>query len=95
MQDIEKSNVVFVMATECNMDKLGWGFISNAYKYFVMGENIDSFELRVQKFKKNILSDEAWMKAIGEKARQNKVPLDTMIMRDARYMAEMEYSNGN
>ena len=95
MQDIEKSNLLFVMATECNMDKLGWGFISNAYKYFVMGENIDSFELRVQKFKKNILSDEAWMKAIGEKARQNKVPLDTMIMRDARYMAEMEYSNGN
>ena len=95
MQDIEKSNVVFVMATECNMDKLGWGFISNACKYFVMGENIDSFELRVQKFKKNILSDEAWMKAIGEKAKQNKVPLDTMIMRDARYMAEMEYSNGN
>ena len=95
MQDIEKSNVVFVMATECNMDKLGWGFISNAYKYFVMGENIDSFESRVQKFKKNILSDEAWVKAIAEKAMQNKVPLDTMIMRDARYMAEMEYSNGN
>jgi DNA modification methylase len=77
------------------MDKLGWGFISNAYKYFVMGENIDSFESRVQKFKKNILSDEAWVKAIAEKAMQNKVPLDTMIMRDARYMAEMEYSNGN
>jgi len=95
MKDIESSDVVFIMATECNMDKLGWGFISNAYKYFVMEENIDSFELRVQKFKKNILSDEAWMKAIGEKARQNKVPLDTMIMRDARYMAEMEYSNGN
>jgi len=95
MKEIEKSNVVFVMATECNMDKLGWGFISSAYKYFVLGENIDSFEARVQKFKNNILSDEAWMKAIDEKAKQNKVSLDTMIMRDARYMAEMEYSNGN
>jgi hypothetical protein len=49
----------------------------------------------VQKFKNNILSDEAWVKAIAEKAKQNKVPLDTMIMRDARYMAEMEYSGGN
>ena len=95
MKEIEKSNVVFVMATECNMDKLGWGFISSAYKYFVLGEKFDSFEFRVQKFKNNILSDEAWMKAIAEKAKQNKVPLDTMIMRDARYMAEMEYSNGN
>ena len=95
MKEIEKSNVVFVMATECNMDKLGWGFISSAYKYFVLGENIDSFEARVQKFKNNILSDEAWIKAIDEKAKQNKVSLDTMIMRDARYMAEMEYSNGN
>jgi signal peptidase I len=64
-------------------------------KYFVLGENIDSFEARVQKFKNNILSDEAWTKAIAEKAKQNKVPLDTMIMRDARYMAEMEYSGGN
>ena len=95
MQDIEKSNLLFVMATECNMDKLGWGFISNAYKYFVLEENIDSFELRVQKFKNNIRSDKAWLKAIEEKAKQSKVPLDTMIMRDARYMAEMEYSNGN
>ncbi len=95
MKEIEKSNVVFVMATECNMDKLGWGFISSAYKYFVLGEKFDSFEFRVQKFKNNILSDEAWVKAIAEKAKQNKVPLDTMIMRDARYMAEMEYSSGN
>ena len=95
MKEIEKSNVVFVMATECNMDKLGWGFISSAYKYFVLGESIDSFEARVQKFKNNILSDEAWKKAIAEKAKQNNVPLDTMIMRDARYMAEMEYSGGN
>ena len=95
MKEIEKSNVVFVMATECNMDKLGWGFISSAYKYFVLGEKFDSFEFRVQKFKNNILSDEAWVKAIAEKAKQNKVPLDTMIMRDARYMAEMEYSGGN
>lgn len=95
MKDIEKSDVVFIMATECNMDKLGWGFISSAYKYFVLGENIDSFELRVEKFKNNILSDKDWLKAIEEKAKQNKVPLDTMIMRDARYMAEMEYSSGN
>jgi hypothetical protein len=77
------------------MDKLGWGFISNAYKYFVLEENIDSFEARVQKFKNNILSDPAWIKAIEEKAKLNKVSLDTMIMRDARYMAEMEYSGGN
>ena len=34
-------------------------------------------------------------KRIAEKAKQNNVPLDTMIMRDARYMAEMEYSGGN
>jgi hypothetical protein len=58
-------------------------------------ENIDSFELRVQKFKNNILSDKEWLKTIELKAKQNKVPLDTMIMRDARYMAEMEYSSGN
>jgi hypothetical protein len=95
MKEIEKSDVVFIMATECNMDKLGWGFISSAYKYFVLEENIDSFELRVQKFKNNILSDAVWLKSIEEKAKQNKVSLDTMIMRDARYLAEMEYSNGN
>ena len=95
MKEIEKSQIVFIMATECNMDKLGWGFIRTAYKYFVLEENIDSFELRVQKFKNNILSDKEWLKTIELKAKQNKVPLDTMIMRDARYMAEMEYSSGN
>ena len=95
MKEIEKSQVVFIMATECNMDKLGWGFIRTAFKYFVLEENIDSLELRVLKFKNNILSDKDWLKAIELKAKQNKVPLDTMIMRDARYMAEMEYSSGN
>jgi hypothetical protein len=95
MKEIEKSNVVFVMATECNMDKLGWGFISSAYKYFVLEENIDSFEARVQKFKNNILSDKDWLKTIEEKARQNRISVDSMIIQDARYMAEMEYSNGN
>jgi hypothetical protein len=95
MQDIEKSKIVFLMATECNMDKLGWGFIPSAFNFFVIGESKDSYESLVLKFKNNILSDEAWTKAIAEKAKQNKVPLDTMIMRDARYMAEMEYSGGN
>ncbi len=95
MQDIEKSKIVFIMATECNMDKLGWGFIASAYNYFVMGETKNSFELRMQKFKNNILSDPAWIKAIEEKAKLNKVSIDTMIMRDARYMVEMEYSRGN
>jgi hypothetical protein len=35
------------------------------------------------------------VKSIQKKASAQGVSLDTMIMRDARYMAEMEYSNGN
>jgi hypothetical protein len=95
MKDIEKSNVVFIMATECNMDKIGWGFISNAYDYFVLGKNIDSLSLHVEKFKKIIQADENWLKSVQKKANEQGVSLDTMIVRDARYMAEMEYSSGN
>jgi hypothetical protein len=95
MQDIEKSDVVFVMATECNMDQIGWGFISTAYRYFVLGEHFDTLAMRTEKYKNRIESDLTWKEAIAEKAKQNNVSLDTMIMRDARYMAEMEYSNGN
>jgi len=95
MQDIEKSDIVFVMATECNMDEIGWGFISTAYRYFVLGEHFDTLAMRTEKYKNRIESDRVWKEAIAEKAKQNKVSLDTMIMRDARYMAEMEYSTGN
>ncbi len=95
MQDIEKSDVVFVMATECNMDQLGWGFISTAYRYFVLGEHFDTLAMRTEKYKNRIESDPKWKEAIAEKAKQNNLPLDTMIMRDARYMAELEYSAGN
>jgi hypothetical protein len=95
MRDIEKSNVIFIMATECNMDKIGWGFISNAYDYFVLGKNIDSLSQHVEKFKKIIKSDGTWLKSIQKKANEQGLSLDTMIMRDARYMAEMEYSSGN
>jgi len=95
MKDIEKSNVVFIIATECNMDKIGWGFISNAYDYFVLGKNIDSLSLHVEKFKKIIQADENWLKSVQKKANEQGVSLDTMIVRDARYIAEMEYSSGN
>ena len=95
MEDIEKSDVVFIMATECNMDKLGWGFISMAYRYFVLGEDFNTMVMRIDKYKNRIYSDPAWKEAIAVKAKENNVHIDTMIMRDARYMAEMEYSSGN
>jgi len=90
MKGAEQADVIVVMATECNMDKLGWGFISTAYDYFVAGKKVDSFEKRVRKYKRIIADKPEWRTAIALKALQNGKIYPWQLQDDAEYMARTE-----
>jgi hypothetical protein len=88
--DAQKHDVVVIMSTEANLFEIGWGFIGSAFNHYVLHKAAYPMEERVKEFENAIRSDEKWLNAIKEKATAEGVPLDTMIRRDAMYMAEEE-----
>lgn len=90
MKGAEKADVIVVMATECNMDNIGWGFTTTAYDYFVAGKKVDSFEKRVRKYKKLIQGDSQWLNRIRIKACLNGRFVSRQLEDDAEYMARTE-----
>lgn len=86
----EQADVIVVMANECNMDNIGWGFLDTAYDYFVAGKKVDSFEKRVRKYKRIIADKPEWRTAIALKALQNGKIYPWQLQDDAEYMARTE-----
>lgn len=90
MKGAEQADVIVVMATECNMDNIGWGFTTTAYDYFVTGKKVDSFEKRVRKYKKIIQGDSQWLNRIRIKACLSGRFVSRQLEDDAEYMARTE-----
>jgi hypothetical protein len=88
--DAEKHDVVVIMSTEANLFGIGWGFIGSAFNHYVLHKLSQPLDQRVKDFENAIRMDEKWLNAVKEKAVEEGVPLDTMIRRDAIYMAEEE-----
>jgi hypothetical protein len=93
MQDAERHDVIVLMATECTVWGIGWGFINDAYDHFVMKKQLSEEDIIIQKYESLIRMDEKWMKDIRLKADANGISLDSMIYLDAKYMAGEELRN--
>ncbi|MFN5620203.1 MAG: alginate O-acetyltransferase AlgX-related protein [Flavobacteriales bacterium] len=42
MKALESCDIILVMATEYNVDEIGWGIIDEAYDYFILGNAVSS-----------------------------------------------------
>jgi hypothetical protein len=42
MKALEQCDIILVMATEYNLDEIGWGIIDEAYDYFIVGNTVNS-----------------------------------------------------
>jgi hypothetical protein len=42
MKALEQCDIILVMATEYNLDEIGWGIIDEAYDYFIEGNTVNS-----------------------------------------------------
>lgn len=90
LNDAQHSDVIVLMATECTLWGLGWGFIDDAYDEFVLHKVVEDRDGLIRKYEALMRMDEAWMKTIRQKAFENGIPVDSMMYLDAKFMATEE-----
>lgn len=92
--EIQKHDVIIIMATEASLPKLGWGFIENTYNLFKGTKKKTDFDAdfqkKVQDLCNYIKTDKNWMKQIEKKAAVNKISVDSMITLDAIYQIQQD-----
>lgn len=90
MYDASHHDVVVLMATECTVWGIGWGFINDAYNQFVLHKTVESEDRLIRKYEAMIRMDETWMRDIRTKAAEHSITIDSMIYLDAKFMADEE-----
>ncbi|MBC7863089.1 MAG: hypothetical protein IAF38_08950 [Bacteroidia bacterium] len=88
--ELIKHDVLMIMATEANLSGIGWGYINEAYDYFFANKSLSEYDKKVKYWETKIIKEKEWFMDVQKKAIENKVPLDTMIRRDAVWMVDDE-----
>lgn len=83
--EIEKRDVVLLMATEATFYMFPYGFIDNAYKLYCNDNS-----KRLTEIKKNITNNATWHYKVIAKANKNKVPVDKQMQLEAEYIISDE-----
>ncbi len=87
-EELEKYDVVFVMATEANLYKIGFGFFELAETTLKIGTG--DYQKRVDEIILTIKSTPSWLDQIKEKAKEKNISLEEMIKEDALYVYKTE-----
>jgi hypothetical protein len=92
LEQIKKQKVIVLMATECNIHDIGWGFIEQATEAF---KKEMKEVLRKNIYMQNIIEEihftPKWMADIIKKAKMNNVSVDKQIKMDALYIYNSDY----
>lgn len=84
MATVEKQQVIVILQTVSNLNKVGFGFFENMYGQLKNNYNI------LAHFEKLIRDNPQWLEAVTKKARERNISLEEMIRSDAQWMAEQE-----
>jgi hypothetical protein len=85
--ETEHNDVVFILASEPNLAGLGWGYVDDAYDFFVLKRKDRILNKMVRVYETSIRMDQGWMMTVKAKADARKIPIDSMIHMDAVYLA--------
>lgn len=91
-EEIKKYQVIVLMATDCNVHDIGWGFIDQVYDLYK--EDLkDAFRKKVyvKLLSENIRKDKVWLADVERKAKEKNISVDEMITLDAIYIYKTEY----
>lgn len=91
-EEIEKQDVILILATEANLYKLAFGFIDKVYDLYSNGLLLDNEESRIQQIENVIRSDSAWYQRVKEKAEKRNISIDEMIRFDALWILQRQDS---
>lgn len=81
IETLNKKDLVILIGTTAALQGLGWGAISGLYEYVGMTE-----EDFINLMKIEILNSPDWYRAVAQKAKNNNIPVDSMLYLDAVYM---------
>lgn len=87
-----KHDVIIIMATERNLNRLGWGFIEetfDAYKGY-SNNNQKKRKAKLEEYVIAINNNPEWLRLVKKKALDQNIPLEEMIIQDAQYAIEHE-----
>jgi hypothetical protein len=88
---LTNSDVVLLIASESNLVNMAWGFVDKATA-ILQGRVEDPmiYKQKVQDIIARIKSDENWLKNVKQKAEEQNIPLDSMLVLDAKWIIENE-----
>jgi len=90
--EIKKQQAIVLMATESNIQDIGWGFVDKALDiYKTKNTNYKRQKIYVSNIKEHIVNTPEWMSDIKRKAKEKNTTIDEMITLDAIYVYETEY----
>jgi len=96
---INQNEMIILLVTEANLPKFPWGFTQNVLNTYKSGNSSsrksiisekEYFKNELQKHIKNIRGNKKWMMDIKEKARNNNISVDSMLVLDAKWMMEFK-----
>lgn len=91
-EQIDKSDVIIILATEANLPGFGWGFIEDAYKLlhgYVLPD-LNEYQKKIRTIREQIKASPGWMDQIAIKAKDKKISIDSMITLDAIWVIDQE-----
>ncbi|PLX03132.1 MAG: hypothetical protein C0594_10915 [Marinilabiliales bacterium] len=90
VEELEKQDIVLLMATEATLHKFAFGFIEDVYEKYKnkidKEKTASNKEQEVNKIIRSILDSEQWKKSIEKKAKEKNVTFEEMLKLDAEYM---------
>ncbi len=91
-EELTKFKVIVLMATECNIHDIGWGFIEKVYDLNKEDMN-GSMRKRIYVglIIENIKQNKEWLADIEKKAKEKNISIPEMITLDAIYIYKTEY----
>ncbi|MBP6334840.1 MAG: hypothetical protein KA444_05150 [Bacteroidia bacterium] len=83
--EINKHDVIALIATEVNLNEFGWGFIKNSWETYFYTDSE-----RVKYYVDQIKNNTSWYEQIIQKAKQNNNTVEIQITEDAKYLVWKE-----
>jgi hypothetical protein len=89
--EIGKNSVIVLMATDCHIQDIGWGFVEKAIEVLDPQSKDPRERMYIREIIKEIRKNKQWLADIERKAGENNVTMEEMIRRDAAYVYTTDY----
>jgi hypothetical protein len=92
-QELEKNQVIILMASDRNLSNFGWGFIQDAYLMYTNPSAYESLKKQrnlINPYKKEIRLDKDLMDELTIESQQKNIPIDTLITQWAKEKMQSE-----